>query len=755
MNKNLSMVFNGFDCGKVEMKPYVVMADGTCIYPQYNITVNDKAGNFSFVTKYENLFSDSLYFQYKKDEIVCRRLFENISGNELEIKELAVELTGITYGLNPDDDYFYHVENPRMFCKMTFPIDFDRTQYELNDENFDKTTYTSKTGDCWADPGVHFKRVGDSPYQTFPAVLVSNYNTKKGLVHGTLKQRPFYHNYGISHENGSIKFEIFSSFKSIGFMKMVSGKVLQDEWYLGKTDYADDIEKIFEGYTKVLRQKLPVTYGRTNINKDNMVWGSWNDGILRNVTEDIILTEAKYLKENFPTVKWIQLDDGYATYAGENDIAFGLGMAYEGDDGLDKNKFPEGLRSYADKIREIGLRPAIWVGGFCPKGTKIYQEHPEWFFDYSERVDTTAPLDVSKEEVREFMKSALDYLLAHSGFEGIKHDFWSYAFEDSNDLLANKNKSGYEHRDWWLKEIRKRIPADGYMQTGCDIVMANPFLGEFFTNYRYGEDIGAGSWDSVCKTYIWGMPCFALHIGDLFVPNSDSIGMLPGLNDDDAYFCINYCLATRSSVEISGILSKAEHNDRYKMLKKAACNPNNGQDIHFANYDYRANRYEKGVVPEIIYFNSPHFSVIENGENIPVRTVALFNLHENEKVLSFTPENLGLKNSNYVLTDVWSGEQYDLINKVEFAVKPHTSRLFAISKKKGIQLYDANIRVNSVEADENALIIENDYAAKEAEFYFSEKVKKIYVNDKEVPFNANGNTVTFDIEEVGKIKFEF
>ncbi len=38
-----------------------------------------------------------------------------------------------------------------------------------------------------------------------------------------------------------------------------------------------------------------------------------------------------------------------------------LGVPYEGDDGIDPVKFPHGLKYVTDKIREIGLRPAIWI----------------------------------------------------------------------------------------------------------------------------------------------------------------------------------------------------------------------------------------------------------------------------------------------------------------------------------------------------------------------------------------------------------
>ena len=745
--KNAIKFFSQLKCGDIKIKPCVVKENGEKFFPEYKSSLNEKAGTLSLITQYKDEFRDSLYFNFSKDEITCRRCFDNISEKNLAIKELCVVFSGIDFGENSADDYYYHNENPRVYMQMTFRIDHYPSSSDAKSSDFD-----IMAGNRWHDEGVIHPRAGCSPNQPFPAILFSNYNTKTGLVHGSLSQKVFYHNYSFCHTDEGIEVEAYSSFKTISHMDVIPGKVLIDEWYIGRTQDADNLEKIFERYANVLRKKLPANYGKTYINRDNMVWGSWNDGIRRSVTEEMVLREAQYLKENFPTVKWIQLDDGYAADAVRLNIAHGLGMVYEGEDGVDKEKFPDGIRSYTDKIREIGLRPAIWIGGFCPKETKIYREHPEWFFDYDYRVTYTAPLDVSIKEVREYMEDAINVLCRQYGFDAVKHDFWSYAFEDTLPLLLNKEKSGYEYRDWWLKTIRDAIPSDGYMQTGCDIVMGNPFLGEYFTNYRYGIDIGGGNWENVVTNFLWGVACFALHIGDLFVPNSDSIGMLPGLMDDEAYFCINYCLVTHSMVEIAGLLSKAEHNERYRMLKKAACNPNNGQDIYFIGYNYRD---KNCYAPEIIYFNTPHFSRVEKSEVMPVKTVGLFNLTEESKMLSFSPEDMGLPAGEYVLTNVWTGEQHKFNGEVSFNVRKHASMLLAVNKNDKIQLYDANIRINKAVIESNSMILETDYAVKDVEMFFSEKVNKVTLNGKNIEFTSKENTVFFDADEKGMLKVEF
>ncbi len=730
---------SALNSGKIRFQSFAVTTEGRVLPGE----VRENAGmNYIRVScRYGNEFGEDFHFQIKGDEILCRRYFRNESGQARKLVELGVMLDGIYFGGAAEDDYFYHNENPRIYERMTFAVDYNRSAEDAKDSAFD-----AQAGNRWADPGVVCDRIGRSPYQPFPAILLGNYGGNHGLVHGTLSQKVFYHNYLVSHQDNAVRLEIFSGFKAIGYLELAPGEALVDEWYLGTTEHADDLELLFERYSTELRKHLPPMYGASAINRDSMVWGSWNDGLSRNISEEMLLREAEFLGKNYPMVKWLQVDDGYAAEATRVQIAHGLGMPYEGEAGVDKVKFPHGLRYFADKVREAGLRPAVWIGGFCPKDTPIYKERPEWFFDYDYRVAKSAPLDVSLPEVREYMEKALDAFFREYGFEGMKHDFWSYAFEDSHDLLARKDASGYQWRDWWLKEVRKRIPADAYLQTGCDIVMGNPFLGEFFTNYRYGIDIGGGNWDYVRTNFLWGVACFALHIGDLFVPNSDSVGLLPGLSDDEAAFCINYCLVTHSMVEIAGLLSQHQDHPRVGMLKKAVCNPNNGQDVYLARYDYRAKKHK---LADTLYFKTPHFSTLEGNPALPLRTVGIFNTGEELKTIEFNARDLKLAEGNYRLTDVWSGETFDFAGEMKFELRAHASRLLAVSPVTDApQLLDANVKIISAEQCGDELILETAYHG-EFELIFDRAPKSASIGV------AEGNTVRGKLTAPGKISVRF
>lgn len=684
----------------LQFSAFVMLKSGRVEAHRIQTDVNPKECRSHVTLEYQAGFREELFIEWHDHGLVWRRRLTNSSTRVLRLKESGTCLAALGFGKNPAGDYFYHAENPRIYGRMAIPVRLKRTATMAMNGKFDAVA-----GTRWADPGVVSERVGASPYQPFPAVLLSHYKTNNGLVHGTLSQRVFYHNHTFEHRKESVCWTIYASLKDIAWLDIPPGGVVEDGNYLGATREANDLERIFAGYTAILRKHLPATYGATNINRHSVVWGSWNDGVFRDIDERRLVKMAAFLKRHLPTVAWMQIDDGYSVLHYKDQPAHGLGAPYEGTNAIDRTKFPHGLKSFTDRIRLSGLRPAIWIGGAVPAKAPLAKAHPDWFLDYSYRLeDKACVLDVSKPEVRRYMVSALDFFLTHSGFEGMKHDFWSYAFEDSHALLANHDKSGYQWRTWWLTEIRKRLPRDGYLQTGCDIVMGNPFLGEFFTNYRYGIDIGSGDWDAITTNFQWGTACFATHTGDLFVPNSDSIGMFPGLTNNEMLTSINYCLISRSMAEVAGWLYKYPRHPRFKWVRKALCCPNNGQDVFFAGYDYRDERMK---APPVWFLNTPHFSLQEDNVHLPARTVALFNLEDTPRTFTVDAPTLRLPPGGYTATNVWSLRTAKLQTLRAITLPGRTSRLFAVNRvAPGPQIFDADIKILDVQNSPDGLTIE-------------------------------------------------
>lgn len=613
------------------------------------------------------LLEKSVEVKSVESGFVVKSTIKNTTNQPQNLQSLKFTVSNFSLGANCENDYFYVNENARIYGNLTVPFDYNR--YDDNCEENKK--FNLNCINKWCDKGVREGRIASSFYQPLPAILLSNYSTNYGIVIGSLCQDCFYHSFEVGHEGGKAFVEVYSSFKNTSYRTVKPQEEIVDVFYIGETFHADNINLFFADYVKVLRSVLKDNYGASDTNRHTLIWDSWNDGIYRDVSEEMLLNEARAVKKYFPNVLWFQLDDGYSSYC-EKDVdldAHGLGVAYEGDEGVDSVKFPNGLKGYTDKVKRLGLKPAIWIGAWCPVKSKIYKEKPEWFLPYQYRVDFCQPLDVSNEEVRKYMTFALDKLIVEYGFEGIKHDFWTFAFEDRHDFYKNKEKSGYEYRAWWQNEIRKRV-LNGYVETGVDISFGNPFIGKYFNNHRFGLDVGAGKWDNVRTSMFWSVGVLAHHTGDLIVPNSDSLGFLPGLNDNDFMFVVNWQIITRSLVEISGRFSRVSEDDkRLKVLKRATKYLNNGENVYFANYDYR----QPGETsPEIFYINSSFDSDDKN-----YKTVAVFNSEEIEKTVKFKPSDIGLEEKVYEVENVWE-ERVELLSSFSYKLQPHQSVLIKI-----------------------------------------------------------------------------
>lgn len=134
---------------------------------------------------------------------------------------------------------------------------------------------------------------------------------------------------------------------------------------------------------------------------------------------------------------------------------------------------------------------------------------------------------------------------------------------------------------------------------------------------------------------------------------------------------------------------------------------------------------------------------------LPVRTVGIFNVEEVEKEYCFSVSDLGLKSGEYMLTDVWSGEQYEFDERFVAKLAPHESRLLAVSMKCGIQLYDANIRINAAGVTDDTMLLEFDYAMKEVELFLSKKVKAMSFNGEKQAFVVKDNMICLEVPQKG------
>ena len=98
----------------------------------------------------------------------------------------------------------------------------------------------------------------------------------------------------------------------------------------------------------------------------------------------------------------------------------------------DAVKFPEGMKTTADSIKEAGMIPGIWLAPFvCEEKSAVCKEHPDWIVrdKKGEKVRGGSnwsgfyALDIYNEEVREYLRQVFDVIVNVWGYKLLKLDF--------------------------------------------------------------------------------------------------------------------------------------------------------------------------------------------------------------------------------------------------------------------------------------------------------------------------------------------
>lgn len=134
----------------------------------------------------------------------------------------------------------------------------------------------------------------------------------------------------------------------------------------------------------------------------------------------------------------LQIDDGYQRHVG---------------DWLDlKPSFGRSLRPTVDRIHAAGARAGLWIAPFiAERNSRLFREHPDWIArDHRGRPVRAGfnplwsywfyALDLSREEVREYLQMVFTVILHEWGFDFLKLDFLYAAA-----LQPAVNRSRAEH----------------------------------------------------------------------------------------------------------------------------------------------------------------------------------------------------------------------------------------------------------------------------------------------------------------------
>ena len=84
------------------------------------------------------------------------------------------------------------------------------------------------------------------------------------------------------------------------------------------------------------------------------------------VSEDEVISNTEFAAKHLKQfgLEYIQIDEGYQKWHGD----------WEGND-----RFPHGMKWLANKIKENGFKPGIWISPYIiSEPTEVFQKHPGW-----------------------------------------------------------------------------------------------------------------------------------------------------------------------------------------------------------------------------------------------------------------------------------------------------------------------------------------------------------------------------------------
>ena len=112
------------------------------------------------------------------------------------------------------------------------------------------------------------------------------------------------------------------------------------------------------------------------VRKPMFVYNTW-DPFRQNVNEGLVLEVAEAAAEC--GVEEFVIDDGWQVNVAQLENRPKTAQAPRGDWVVDPGKFPRGLKPVFDRIRQLGMKPGLWVSLACVDSqSRPYREHPDW-----------------------------------------------------------------------------------------------------------------------------------------------------------------------------------------------------------------------------------------------------------------------------------------------------------------------------------------------------------------------------------------
>ena len=465
---------------------------------------------------------------------------------------------------------------PAAVPTMQFPKALDPFFYSTENFRGDYLGTTTTQGDRYFLPLPHeCVSMGFSEDAVFPGVFVGAKKAPIGLLVAAASREKFHVTwrlYGGVTPNDE-NFEIEELPQGLDALEIAPGETVLGEKMFFDIVATNDPQLATKRYYALLRRDGHFERRKANPLPKERIWCSWNFGYYDAIDEHEILKQLPVIKERFPRVKFVQIDDGYERRWGGVHRA-GIDMVYP-DAGRASNPetFPHGMKWLADRIREAGLRPAIWIGLWVTGSSPLVKDHPEWILcdDMGRRlafvnafgVHDDKPrehfiLDPSVSEVRAFVERTARIVFRDWGYEGVKLDFFSFAFQIRRARFAQGNRTAPEYLTWLTDTLRKYLPKDGFIGFGSAAGTGSPFHGGPADYFRNGLDISEGDWHLAKAIALWCVNTNLLLTEKPVIANVDSIGWGPKFKGAEWPTFLNLCAITGGTLEIGGDLTQLD-----------------------------------------------------------------------------------------------------------------------------------------------------------------------------------------------------
>lgn len=321
--------------------------------------------------------------------------------------------------------------------------------------------------------------------------------------------------------------------------------------------------KIIGGENAVFDRWFSLMGIKPMTNKTLTGYTSWYN-YYQDISAAVIERDLAGLKNLPAKPRVFQIDDGFESAVGDWFR-------------VDENKFPDGLKPIAKKIRAEGYTAGVWLAPFvCEKKSDVYKYHPDWLvkgadgqpFFIANLWSGMYALDIYNKDAVKYIKLCLKNAVEEWGFTLLKLDFL-YAV----CLVPREDKT----RGEIMKDAMDIIDECrcGAEILGCGVPLASAFGRVEYC--RVGTDVSL-EWDgpAALKNYHSERPCTKYSMY-----NSIFRRQLSGrafVSDPDVFILRNYNVSLTEEERIAlgtinaltgGILFASDDFSRYGVKEKA------------------------------------------------------------------------------------------------------------------------------------------------------------------------------------------